>query len=120
MKTNTEVPVLVLKMEKDHPENTTGMQLKAWLLNNKTEVLVRLYKHDHKAEKTLWNGTRTCGEVDDMVIELLWKMSVIKDITNWNSTAHRRSQLQQQDEIEEKKECYIYFSWFVKPELINY
>ena len=75
---------LVLSLEKDDKRNPTGMQFRAWKLDNGTTVLVRLFKHSEEAIKTLWDGKRTGLDVDNLILEFLQSAEVIADKENWH------------------------------------
>lgn len=105
----------VLSLEKDDKKNPTGMQLRAWKLNQGTTILVRVFKDTPYSENVLWNGERTNKEVCDFILNLLKSLDVVLDIDNWEYS--NRNNFSAQDEYEEKEKC-AYFSWDVKPYLL--
>lgn len=119
MKKIIQVLPVALRMEKDDPKNVTGMQMEVWIFNNHTSVIVRLYKHDTDAPNKLWDGKRTNGAVDTMVIELLKELGIVKNPENWNYSIDQYESFQKHNDCH-KSEPYIYFSWVVKPHLINF
>jgi len=119
MRTYVQKPVLILSLEKDDQQNPTGMQMRAWTLNNGTTILVRFLKHAEGVEEKLWVGQKNNGEVKDFVLSLLKDLGHIKEEGNWNSLGGITDKLEEQDEYEEKGKC-IYFSWIVKSFLINF
>ena len=119
MRTFLSQPVLILSLEKDDERNFAKMQMKIWKLNNGTTILVRMFEHDKDAHKTLHDGKRTNGEVDDLVLNFLAKNKLVKRTLNWNYSVDMATKLQNEDEFEDKKEC-IYFAWEVKPEFLHF
>jgi len=113
MKNFCQNAVLVCSLEKDDERNFTGMQLRVWKFNNSTTVLVRLLKHSKEAAEKLWDGERTLGEVDNMILDLLKDLKIISFQENWDYSVNESNIFEDQDEYEEKKDC-SYFAWSVK------
>jgi hypothetical protein len=115
----SQQPELVLAFEKDDENNPTGMQMRVWKLDNGTTVLIRALKHNFNAHKKLWNGERTNGDVDKLMLSLLRTLGVIKEEKNWDYANGFTNSLMKQDEYEEKEKCF-YFAWFVKKSLLDF
>ena len=116
MEFNQKLPI-VLSLEKDDPKNFTGMQLRVWKANNGTTIYVRLFKHSDLAVKNLWDGERTLMEVDNLVLELLQDLKLVKSVENWDYSVEMANDFDKQDLFEEKERC-TYFAWHVKRHLI--
>lgn len=116
MKFSQELPILLF-LEKDDPKNFTGLQLRAWKANNGTTIFVRAFKHSEVAAKQLWDGRRTLGEVNNLILQALQDWGLIKNIENWDYSVSQANYFRDQDVHEEKDSC-IYFAWSVESHLI--
>jgi hypothetical protein len=112
MKKYYQKPELVLALEKDDTRNNTGMQLRIWKLDRGVTLLVRMLKHNADAHKKLWDGKRTNGEVNEIILNLLKRQKIINDRKSWVFSVDTSNILKDQDEHEEKDHCY-YFAWSV-------
>lgn len=119
MKNFYQKPLRMLSLEKDDKQNLTGMQLRVWAINNGTTILLRLYKHDPRVYKKLWDGQRTNGDVNKIVLSMLKECGVIINEDNWERSSYYADILISQEDFEDKNE-YIYFAWSVKPELLHF
>jgi hypothetical protein len=106
-----------VSMEKDSKNNPTGMQLRIWKFNNETSILVRALKHDHEAIKVLYPGNKTNGEVNEIILEMLNKLKLVKNKTNWEYSTDGANLCITQDEFEERGDC-MYWYWSVKKHLL--
>lgn len=95
------------------------MQLRVWKFNNGTTLLVRLFKHNSTAHKKLWIGGRTNGDVGGIILNLLKHFNVIVDKNDWDYSVNIANSLRDQDEHEEKGQCF-YFAWSVKKQRLNF
>ncbi len=119
MKSYSQKPQLVLSLEKDDEKNPTGMQLRVWRLDKGVTLLVRMLKHNEEAHKSLWNGIRTNNEVCDFVLDFLESHELVIDKEAWDFSVDISNDLSEQDEYEEKKNCF-YFAWTVHDWKLNF
>jgi hypothetical protein len=117
MKLIKKLPI-ILSLEKDDSKNFTGMQLRVWVADNRTTIYVRLFKHSDLAVKNLWDGKRTLMEVDNLILEFLQDLRLIKSVENWDYSVEMANDFDKQDLFEEKEQC-VYFAWHVKRHLID-
>lgn len=118
MRQYTEKPYVVLSMEKDHPENITKMQLRAWKLNNGTTVLLRIL-NPGSTRKPWWSGKLTIQGTHSLLLRFLQDRQIISDEGNWEYSPQIGGACYKEDEFEEKEEC-MYFCWEVKKRLIKF
>ncbi len=119
MKDYNQRPKLFLALEKDEKYNKSGMQMRVWYANNKTTVIIRLFRHNRDATNKLWNKKRNNGQVTDFMLNELYVNNVIKNVDNWYYSVALSNEMQAQDEFEEKDKC-IYFAWNVKENLLAF
>jgi hypothetical protein len=119
MKNFCQKPMKKFALEKDDGRNLTGMQLRVWLFNNETTILIRMLKHNSVVHKKLWDGKRSNGDVERFILSLLKEWGIIISEKDWEFSINYADSFRSQDEFEEKEQC-IYYSWSVKPELLNF
>jgi hypothetical protein len=107
-----------LSLEKDDLLNVTKMQMSIWCLDNKTTVVVRLYKDEPSATERLWKDKRTNGDVVIIILDFLKRFGIIKDQKHWQYSTEKANFFAEQDEVE-VIENYIYFAWVLDPALIS-
>lgn len=109
---------LVLCLEKDDPRNISGMQMRVWSLNNRTSIVVRLFKHKRDVGEIFWDR-RTNYQVEELMLKNLADLKLINNTDNWNCLSSEAIDFRSNDGFEEKENC-IYFFWSVKPNLIKF
>ena len=117
MKTYTETPKLLRKLEKDDPQNPFGCLMRIWSICNGTEIIVRA-ENNPATKSKLFGKAKTLGEETDAVLKFLQELGFVKKIANWHYSTNRMVELQVQDEYEDKNNCR-YFSWKVEDHLLG-
>lgn len=110
---------IIKRIEKDENDNPTKMQLVVYSSCNKTEIMVCAYQHTDNATKELFDGTRTIGQAEEIILKYLASKRLIGDADNWEYSADASRKLSEHHRDDENK-LFMHFGWRVKQQLLRF